>query len=114
MIFVTPLKSKSSDEVELAIKETILYIQRRLKYKVERLHSDPGTELNTLRMKEWSADNNIRRTSSVPEDAQANGSAEAAVGLIKKQEQCCKKQVLKKGFGRLQQHTQQSKEKDLL
>jgi len=85
MIFVTPLKTKASNEVELAIKEIILYIQRKLKYKVERLHSDPGTELNTKRMKEWCADNNIRRTSSVPEDAKANGSAEAAVGLIKRQ-----------------------------
>ena len=53
--------------------------------KVERLHSDPGAELNTKRMKEWCADNNIRRTSSVPEDAKANGSAETAVGLIKRQ-----------------------------
>jgi hypothetical protein len=29
-------------------------------------------------MKEWCADNIIRRTSAVPEDAKANGSAEAA------------------------------------
>jgi hypothetical protein len=62
----------------------ILYIERKLKYKVERLHSDPGTELNT-KMREWCADNNVRRTSSVPEDAKANGSAEAAVGLVKRQ-----------------------------
>ena len=71
--------------MELAIKETILYIERKLKYKVARLHSDPGTELNTKKMKEWCADNNIRRTSSVPEDAKASGSAEAEVGLIKRQ-----------------------------
>jgi hypothetical protein len=41
MIFVTPLKSKVSSEVELAIKEIVLHIQRKLKYKVERSHSDP-------------------------------------------------------------------------
>lgn len=36
-------------------------------------------------MREWCADNGIRKTNSIPEDSKANGSAEAAVGLIKKQ-----------------------------
>ena len=44
MIFTVPLMSKQSTVVELAIKELILYIERKLKYKVERLHSDPGTD----------------------------------------------------------------------
>ena len=60
-------------------------MHRKLKFKVERLRSDPGTELNAKRLKEWCADDNIRRTSSVPEDAKANRSAEAGVGLIKRQ-----------------------------
>jgi len=47
MIFTVPLMSKQSNVVELAIKELILYIERKLKYKVERLHSDPGTKINT-------------------------------------------------------------------
>ncbi len=85
MIFTVPLMSKQSTVVELAIKELILYIERKLKYKVERLHSDPGTEINTKKLRDWCASNNIRKTNSIPEDVKANGSAEAAVGLIKKQ-----------------------------
>jgi len=85
MIFVMPLKNKKSSEVEVAIKEIILYIERKLKYKVDRLHTDPGTELNTQRMREWCANQSIRKTNSVPEDVKANGTVESAVGLIKKQ-----------------------------
>ena len=84
MIFTIPL-SKQSNVVELAVKELILYIERKLKYKVDRLHSDPGAELNTKRLRDWCASNNIRKTNSFPEDLKANGATEAAVGLIKKQ-----------------------------
>ena len=56
-----------------------------MKYKVERLHSDPGTEINTKKLRDWCASNNIRKTNSIPEDVKANGSAEATVGVIKKQ-----------------------------
>ena len=76
--------TKQSNVVELTVKELILHIERKLKYKVDRLHSDPGTEINTKRLRELCASNNIRKTSSIPEDVKANGSAEA-VGLIKKQ-----------------------------
>ena len=44
--------SKQSNVVELAVKELILYIERKLKYKVDRLHSDPGTEINTKRLRD--------------------------------------------------------------
>ena len=36
-------------------------------------------------LKAWCAQNNIRKTSSIPEDYKGNGSAESAVGLIKRQ-----------------------------
>ena len=36
-------------------------------------------------MKAWCAQNNIRKTSSIPEDYKGNGSGESAVGLIKRQ-----------------------------
>jgi len=52
MIFTVPLMTKQSNVVELAIKELILYIERKLKYKVERLHSDPGTEINTKKLRD--------------------------------------------------------------
>jgi hypothetical protein len=56
-----------------------------LKHKVDRVHSDPGTEVSTKKFKEWCTSNFIRRTVTTPEDSRANGSAEAAVGIIKRQ-----------------------------
>ena len=44
--------SKQSNVVELAVKELILYIERKLKYKVDGLHSDPGTEVNTKTLRD--------------------------------------------------------------
>jgi hypothetical protein len=36
MIFAVPLKTKNSSVVEVVIKEIVLYVERKLKYKVER------------------------------------------------------------------------------
>ena len=41
--------------------------------------------MQTTALAAWCADKGIRKTSSVPEDFKANGSAESAVGLIKRQ-----------------------------
>ena len=67
------------------IKEIELHVERKLKYKVERIHTDPGSELQTKSLKAWCADNSIRKTVSIPEDFKGNGSAESAVGLVKRQ-----------------------------
>ena len=44
MLFAVPLKTKNSSVVEVVIKEIVLYVERKLKYKVERIHTDPGSE----------------------------------------------------------------------
>ena len=85
MIFAVPLKTKNSAIVEVVIKELVLHVERKLKYKVERTHTDPGSELQTKSLKAWCADNGIRKTVSIPEDFKGNGSAESAVGLVKRQ-----------------------------
>ena len=85
MIFAVPLKTKNSSVVEVVIKEIVLYVERKLKYKVERIHTDPGSELQTKSLRSWCADNGIRKTVSIPEDFKGNGSAESAVGLVKRQ-----------------------------
>ena len=85
MIFVIPLRTKQASVVEVAIKELVLHVERKLKYKVERIHTDPGTELQAKALKEWCAESGIRKTSSIPEDFKGNGSAESAVGLVKRQ-----------------------------
>ena len=83
MTFTVPLKTKNATTVEVVIKEIVLHVERKLKYKVERIHTDPGSELQTKSLKAWCAQNNIRKTSSIPD--KGNGSAESAVGLIKRQ-----------------------------
>ena len=85
MIFVIPLKTKQASVVEVAIKELVLHVESKLKYKVERIHTDPGTELQAKPLKAWCAETGIRKTSSIPEDFKGNGSAESAVGLVKRQ-----------------------------
>ena len=61
------------------------HVERKLRYKVERIHTDPGSELQAKSLAAWCADKGIRKTSSIPEDFKGNGSAESAVGLIKRQ-----------------------------
>ena len=85
MIFAVPLKTKNSAVVQVAIKEIVLHVERKLRYKVERIHTDPGSELQTKSLRSWCADNCIRKTASIPEDFKGNGSAESAVGLLKRQ-----------------------------
>ena len=85
MIFAIPLKQKKGSLVEVLIKELVIHIERKLKFKVERIHIDPGSELKTKSLTAWCADNGIRKTMSVPEDFKGNGSAESAVGLVKRQ-----------------------------
>ena len=76
MIFPVPLKTKNVSMVEVIIKELMLHVERKLKFKVERIHTDPGSELQAKSLKEWCADNGIRKTSSIPEDFKGNRSAE--------------------------------------
>ena len=45
MIFAVPMKTKNGSTVELIIKELVLHVERKLRYKVERIHTDPGSEL---------------------------------------------------------------------
>jgi hypothetical protein len=84
MIFAVPLKTKNAAIVEVVIKEIVLHVERKLKYKVERIHTDPGSELQAKSLKAWCAENRIRKTMSIPEDFKGNGSAESAVGLVKR------------------------------
>ena len=51
MIFAILLISRNLSEVEHAVKEFILYVERVLKHKVDRVHSDPGTEVSTKKSK---------------------------------------------------------------
>ena len=60
-------------------------MKRKLEYKVERIHTEPGSGLQTNSLKAWCADKGIRKKSSIPEDFKGNGSAESAVGLVKRQ-----------------------------
>ena len=76
MIFAAPLKKKKAATVEVAIKELVLHVERKLKYKFKRIHTDPGSELQTKSLKAWFADNGISKTVSIPEDFKGNGSAE--------------------------------------
>ena len=85
MICVRPLTLKVSSEVKQSIKELVLYIERKFKQEVDRVYIDKGTEPCTKKFKEWCADHHIRRTTTVPEDSNANGSVDCAVGIIERQ-----------------------------
>ena len=85
MIFAVPMKTRNGSTVEVIIKELVLHVERKLRYKVERIHTDPGSELQAKSLAAWCADKGIRKTSSIPEDFKGNGNAESAVGLVKRQ-----------------------------
>jgi hypothetical protein len=80
MISAVPFKTKNASTVEVIIKELVLDVERKLKYKVERTHTDPGSELQTKSLKAWCADEGVRKTSSNPEGYKGNESAKSAVG----------------------------------
>jgi hypothetical protein len=61
MIFAVPLKTKSAATVEVVIKEIVVYIERKNKHKVERVHTDPGSELQTHSLKARCAQNNFQK-----------------------------------------------------
>ena len=42
MIFAVPMKTRNGSTVEVIIKELVLHLERKLRYKVERIHTDPG------------------------------------------------------------------------
>ena len=63
MIFAVPTKTKNGSTVEVIIKELVLHVKRKLRYKVEGIHTDPGSELQTKALAEWCADKGIRKTS---------------------------------------------------
>ena len=60
------LKSKNPSEVEVVIKELVKHIERKMKYKVERIHADSDKELQTKSLKARCVNRSIRRTSSTP------------------------------------------------
>ena len=47
MIFAVPAKTKNASTVEVIIKELALHVDRNLKFKVEHIHTDLGSELQT-------------------------------------------------------------------
>ena len=66
MTFAVPMKTKSGSTVEVIIKELVLHVGRKLRYKVERIHTDPGSELQAKALAAWCADKGIRKASSIP------------------------------------------------
>ena len=72
MIFEVPMKTRNGATVEIIIKELVLHVERKLRYKVERIHTDPGSELQTKALAAWCADKGIRKTSSIPGDFKGN------------------------------------------
>ena len=73
MIFAVPMKTKNGTIVEVLIMELVLHIERKLKFKVERIHTDPGSELKTKSSTARCPDNGIRKTMSIPEEFKVNG-----------------------------------------
>ena len=66
MIFAVLTKTRNGSTVEVIIKELVLHVERKLRYKVERIHTDPGSELQAKALPAWCADKGIRKTSSIP------------------------------------------------
>ena len=85
MIFAVATKTRNGSTVEVIIKELVLHVKRKLRYKAERIHTDPGSELQAKALAAWCADKGIGKTSSIPEDFKGDGSAESAVALVKRQ-----------------------------
>jgi hypothetical protein len=66
------MKIRNGSTVEVIVKELVLHVERQLKFKVETIHTDPGSELQTKALAAWCADKGIRKTSSIPEDIKGN------------------------------------------
>ena len=75
------LKSKSGADVTAAIQQLVLEINKS--YPVGVLHSDPGTEFTSDRLKKWLADKAIRHQHPLAADKQGNGLAERTIGWVK-------------------------------
>ena len=75
------LKSKSGADVTAAIQRMVLEINKS--YPVRVLHSDPGTEFSSDKLKKWLADQAIRQQHPLATDKQGNGLAERTIGWVK-------------------------------
>jgi transposase InsO family protein len=78
-----PLGSKKGPEVLQGLQEMYLRLTQA-GYKIERIHTDRGSEFIHKKMKSWCLDRLIRQTTTVADDPASNGRAEAAVGMIKR------------------------------
>ena len=45
MIFAVPVKTRNGSTVEVIIKKLVLHVERKLNFKVKRIHTDPGSEI---------------------------------------------------------------------
>ena len=75
------LKSKSGPDVTAAIQQMVLEINK--KFPVRILHSDPGTEFSSDKLKKWLAEQAIRQQHPLAADKQGNGLAERTIGWVK-------------------------------
>jgi hypothetical protein len=81
---VRVLKSKKAEEITSAIQDMVIQLKQGLGVDLERIHTDCGTELESQKFIRWRREKGYRRTTNTPEDPRANGSAEACVGIIKR------------------------------
>jgi len=85
VILVRTLKSRKAEDITAAIQDMVIQLEQGLGLRLERIHTDCATEFESQRFKRWCQEKGYRRTTNNPEDPQGNGSAEASVGLIKRE-----------------------------
>ena len=81
IMLVEPLKTRRAAEV-IAATQSMVAKLRWWGFEVTRLHSDGGREPTALRR--WAVSHGLYKTLSSPDEPQANGRAEAAVGWVKR------------------------------
>ena len=83
IMLVEPLKTRRAAEVIVATQSMVAKL-RWWGFEVTRLHSDRGRELVSTALRRWAVSHGLYKTLSSPDEPQANGRAEAAVGWVKR------------------------------
>ena len=83
IMLVEPLKTRRAAEV-IAATQSMVAKLRWWGFEVTRLHSDRGRELVSTALRRWAVSHGLYKTLSSPDEPQANGRAEAAVGWVKR------------------------------
>ena len=83
IMMVEPLKTRRAAEV-IAATQSMVAKLRWWGFEVARLHSDRGRELVSTALRRWAVSHGLYKTLSSPDEPQANGRAEAAVGWVKR------------------------------